>query len=227
MPQIQLTTLVYAIFGILGVALLVDGAQSAGAIFKPCGTVITVTGLLVMVFDQWAWRFRFLHPWFVARPYIKGTWKGVLASEYIDPKTGNAVPPIEVYLVIRQTYFTIHMRLFTNESSSETLAMEIPRAADGVYTVASIYRNTPRQDHRDHSPIHHGAMLTHVEGDPVVRLRAEYWTDRLTRGQIVFCEKCERIVFDFDSASKAIFKNLAATAEPSDRDADRDSLPPH
>jgi hypothetical protein len=210
MPQIQLSTLVYIIFGILGIALLVDGAQSAGYIFKPCGTVITVTGLLLIVFDKWAWSFRFLHPWFVARPYIKGTWKGVLKSEYIDPKTGAPVPPIEVYLVIRQTYFTIHMRLLTKESSSETLAMEIPRAADGVYTVASIYRNTPRQDHRNHSPIHHGAMLIHVEGDPVIRLRAEYWTDRLTRGQIVFEELRKAIFFDFDSASKATYEDLAA-----------------
>ncbi len=208
MPSNQLSTLVYAVVGILAIALLVDGAQPVGSIFKPCGTVITVTGLLLIAFDKWAWSFRFLHPWFVARPYIKGTWSGVLTSEYIDPKTGSQVAPIEVYLVIRQTYLTIHMRLFTKESSSETLAMEIPRAADGVYSVASIYRNTPRQDHRDHSPIHHGAMLIHVEGDPIVRLRAEYWTDRLTRGQIVFEERSKGIHFDFDSASKAVYENL-------------------
>ncbi len=210
MPQIQLSTLVYTIVAILAIALFVDGAQSTGHIFKPCGTVITITGVLLIAFDKWVWRCRFLHPWFVVRPFIKGTWKGVLTSEYIDPTTGAPISPIEVYLVIRQTYFTIHMRLFTKESSSETLAMEIPKAADGVYTVASIYRNTPRLNHRDHSPIHHGAMLIHVEGDPVTRLRAEYWTDRLTRGQIDFEAKCEQIYFEFDAASKAAYKSRAS-----------------
>jgi hypothetical protein len=210
MPQLHLTTLVYIFVAVLAAALLVDGAKDTQFIFKPCGTVITVVGLLLLIFDKWAWSFRFLHPWFVARPYIKGTWKGMLVSEYVDPKTNQPVPPIEVYLVIRQTYFTIHMRLLTKESSSETMAMEIPKAADGVYTVASIYRNTPRQDHRDHSPIHHGAMLIYVEGDPVTKLRAEYWTDRLTRGQIVFTEKSDTIFFDFETASAATFRNLGA-----------------
>src|SRR5688572_23633164 len=96
------------------IATFAEGTQF---IFKPCGTIITVVGLLLLVFDKWAWSFRFLHPWFVARPYIKGTWKGLLYSEYVDPKTNQKAPPIEVYLVIRQTYFTIHARLLTRESS--------------------------------------------------------------------------------------------------------------
>ncbi len=212
MPQLHLTTLVYIFVAVLAAALLVDGTKETGFIFKPCGTVITVVGLLLLVFDKWAWSFRFLHPWFVARPYIKGTWKGLLHAEYVDPTTNQKVPPIEVYLVIRQTYFSIHARLLTRESSSEAMAMEIPKAADGVYTVASIYRNTPRQDHRDHSPIHHGAMLIHVEGDPVKALRAEYWTDRLTRGRIDFAEKNDTIYFEFETASNATFKNQTTTA---------------
>ena len=39
------------------------------------------------------------------------------------------------------------------------------------------------------------------------RLIAEYWTDRLTRGQIIFEEKCMAEYFDFDTASKATYEN--------------------
>jgi hypothetical protein len=211
MPQLHLTTLVYTFVALLFAALVVEGVKDPWSVFKPTGFVITIMGFGLVVFDKWLWSLRILHGWFVSRPYIKGTWKGQLISKFVDPKTGLTAPPIEVYLVIRQKYFTIHMRLLTKESMSETLAMEIPKAADGVYTIGSVYLNTPHQVHREESPIHHGAMIIHVEGDPVEKLRGEYWTDRLTRGQVLFMAKSEAIYFDFDAATKGTFVDLTAT----------------
>lgn len=203
--SIHLSALVWIGFGIVAVTLALDGAQVTTGTFKPCGGVVTVLGLVLLAFDKWLWGFGFLHPWFVDRPYLKGTWKGVLESNYVDTATQQRAVPIEVYLVIRQTFSAIHLRLLTNESASESMANNIPKGEDGVYTVASVYRNTPKLGVRDRSTIHHGAVTLHVEGDPVTSLRGEYWTDRLTRGELRFLEKSGELYFDFASASAGTY----------------------
>jgi hypothetical protein len=208
--DIHLSTIVWAVFIILAVMLLLDGTHVTPSLFKPCGSVVTVLGFALLIFNQWLWSWSWLHPWFVDRPYLKGTWKGVLVSSYVNPQTQQRVPPIELYLVIRQTYSAIHLRLITKESSSESLANNIPKGEDGVYSVASVYRNTPQLAHRGRSPIHHGAMLLRVEGDPVVSLSGEYWTDRQTHGEIQFTEKSEKLYYTFDAAAVGKFTLLNA-----------------
>jgi len=203
--SIHLSALVWIGFGIVAVTLALDGAQVTTGMFKPCGVVVTVLGLILLAFDMWWWGLGFLHPWFVDRPYLKGTWKGVLESSYVDPTTQQRAGPIEVYLVIRQTFSTIHLRLLTNESASESMANNIPKGEDGVYTVASVYRNTPKLDVRDRSTIHHGAVILNVEGNPVTSLRGEYWTDRMTRGELRFLEKSDTLYFDFASAAAGTY----------------------
>jgi hypothetical protein len=202
---IHLSTLAWGIMIILAVMLVLDGSQVTTGLFKPCGTIVTLLGLLLLAFDKWAWSFRFLHPWFVDRPYLKGTWKGMLESNYVDPVTQQRAPPIEAFLVVRQSYSAIHLRLITKESASESMANNIPKGEDGLYSIASVYRNTPLLGHRDRSAIHHGALLIRVEGDPVTSLTGEYWTDRLTRGELRFLEKSGALYFDFATATSGTF----------------------
>jgi hypothetical protein len=211
---IYLTTLVWGAVIILFVMLLLDGAQVTTGLFKPCGAVVTVLTLALLAFDKWLWSLRLFHPWFVDRPYLKGTWKGVIESNYIDPATQQKVPPIEAYLVVRQTFSGIHLRLITRESASESMANNIPKGEDGVYTVASVYRNTPQLSARDRSAIHHGALVIRVEGDPVTSLSGEYWTDRLTLGELRFAEKSEKIFFTFDAAVAGDFIRLEPPPAP-------------
>jgi hypothetical protein len=92
------------------------------------------------------------------------------------------------------------------------MANNIPKGEDGVYTVASVYRNTPQLGVRDRSAIHHGAIIIRVEGDPVTSLTGEYWTDRLTRGELRFLEKSDTLYFDFASASAGRFTKPDAAA---------------
>lgn len=127
-PQIHLTTLVYAFAAVWAVALVLDGTQVTTKLFKPCGTVAGAIGLLLLFFDRWAWSIRYLHPWFVDKPYIKGTWKGMLCSNYIDPLTTERVPPVEVYLVIRQTQGQILLA-----EKSDTIYYDFETAATGSY----------------------------------------------------------------------------------------------
>jgi hypothetical protein len=211
--DIHLSTIVWGVFVILAVMLLLEGTNVTPALFKPCGSVVTVLGLVLLIFNEWAWSWSWLHPWFVDRPYLKGTWKGVLISSYVNPQTQLPVPPIEAYLVIRQTYSAIHLRLITKESASESLANNIPKGEDGVYSIASVYRNTPQLAHRGRSPIHHGAMLLRVEGAPIVGLSGEYWTDRQTHGEIQFTEKSAKLYFTFATAAEGKFIPLNATVD--------------
>lgn len=217
LSKIHLTALVWLAVGVWMLMLVLDGTQVSSGLLEPCSTVVTVLGLTVLTFDKWLWGFSFLHPWFVDRPYIRGTWKGTLVSHWIDPTTNKPSDPVVVYLVVRQSFSAIHLRLLTRESSSESLANNIPKDPDGVYSIASIYRNTPKIAHRPVSEIHHGGAMLHVLGDPVLALEGHYWTDRGSLGEFRFQEKSERLYFDFETASRAAFNNLAGQSATATR----------
>jgi SMODS-associating 2TM, beta-strand rich effector domain len=60
----------------------------------------------------------------------------------------------------------------------------LDRTGDGVYGLYSIYRNTPRLSVRHRSPIHHGALMLDISGEPASQLEGFYWTDRRTMGEL-------------------------------------------
>jgi len=43
---------------------------------------------------------------------------GELCSNWVNPKSGETLPPITTFLLVHQTYETISLRMFTAESSS-------------------------------------------------------------------------------------------------------------
>jgi hypothetical protein len=136
---------------------------------------------------------------------LRGTWKGQLVSTWVDPVTNQGRGEIEAYLVIRQTYFTIDVRLLTAESGSVTLSANIVDDGQGVHTLAVLYRNTPRALLRHRSPIGHGGMLLYVRGTPAYRLDGEYWTDRNTKGELTFTARTHEQLHDFEHAKGAAY----------------------
>jgi hypothetical protein len=86
------------------------------------------------------------------------------------------------------------------------MANKILWSKDGVYSVASVYLNTPSLPYREGSPIHHGAFMIQVEGDPVDALAGSYWTDRKTRGTARFTEKSREFFYNFEQAHGGIFE---------------------
>ena len=135
---IYLTVLVWT------VVLLLNHEALKTTWLAPLSTVTSVVLILVMLFDLWGWKLPFLQGWFVKRPAIDGTWKVRLISNYKNPETGAAIPPIEAYMVVRQTLSTLSLRLLTKESTSELIGAEIVSASDGLYSVGGVYRNEPR-----------------------------------------------------------------------------------
>lgn len=141
----------------------------------------------------------------MARPDLRGTWRVVLKSEWVDPKTGRSPEPITCYMAIRQTLTTLSMRLMTPESSSWLVAHRVMLSPDGLYQVAGVYTNKPQVHLRgDRSEIHFGAILLDVHGDPPAELDGHYWTDRDTRGAMQLTDRRRETCSTFEEAA-AVF----------------------
>ncbi len=199
----QLSTLIFVAAVLWGGLLILKGTPLSKDLFEPFSNVTGALVLVLAFFDRWAWHWKIFYPWLVSTPYLEGTWKGKIDSNWVDSETNQKKESIEVYLVIRQKFSKAHARLITKESSSELLAGEIVRNADETWQFVSAYRNTPKMMVRKRSPIHLGAMILSVKGQPPTGLEGQYWTDRSTQGDVTFSGFNKKKFDDFHSASKA------------------------
>ena len=183
--------------------LILEGVAIEVSWFRPFSAVVGASLLLIAAFDLLLWRVPFLHPWFVKRPDLRGTWRAEIRSNWKAPATGQPIPPITAYMAIRQTFSKLSLRLITSESRSELLGAEILRADDGTYRVIGVYRNEPRLSVRDRSPIHYGGLVLQVVSERATKLEGHYWTDRDTAGEIYLTAKRRRLIDDFESAQRA------------------------
>ncbi|SRR2546425_3639452 len=198
--RLQLSTLIAAAALVWALLLIVEGAAVGPEFARPFNTVIGVLVILLWVCERWGWRWQLLHPWFVATPVLHGTWRGQIVSTWVDPATGQQIAPIEAYVAITQTASTIRMRMMTRESESELLGASIVREANGLLRLYGTYRNTPRQEVRHRSPIHHGGLFLDIHDEPPRRLEGQYWTDRKTTGSLGFDARCRDIHRRFEDA---------------------------
>jgi hypothetical protein len=185
-----------------GGLLLLEGVPVTVSWIRPISAVTAILLGLLGAFDLFLWRLRLLQGWFVKKPVLRGTWAATLVSNWVNPQTGEKVAPIPAYVVIRQTFSFLSLRLFTKESRSEVLGAEVIRAQDGAYCIVGVYRNEPRLEVRHRSPIHHGAIYLHVVGSPVIRLEGHYWTDRDTNGSMELTQRNKKLADDFQTAQE-------------------------
>jgi len=203
----HLSTLIAAAVALWAAFLFFGGIAASPKLLGPFSSVTGALGLLLLAFDRWLWRIPLLHPWFVDVPDIRGIWRAEIRSNWIIPDTGRQISPIAGFMVIRQTYSTLSMRLITKESSSKLLAARILCDADGLYTVTGIYSNEPKHSLRERSPIHYGSLVLRVSGDPVTILDGHYWTDRKTQGELILSDHKIKYADDFVSATIAFQTN--------------------
>ncbi len=220
LSRVHLSALLLLAAGIWGTMLTAGGVAVSATWFRPFSTVVSVLAVLLVAFDLWAWRLRFLQGWFVSRPDIRGTWRAELHSGWRNPATNEVVSPIPAYLVVRQSFSTLSLRMLTFESSSKLVAAEFSKANDGTYRLVAVYRNEPKLSVRDRSPIHYGAIVLDVQRDPVKDLVGCYWTDRSTRGELRTLAWCDTIAGSFREAEALLpatrdtTNDGATTAEP-------------
>ena len=150
---------------------------------KPFGIVVAAVVGVAGAFNRWAWSWRVFRGWYVNLPDLRGTWRTVLTSDWIDPATGHPIAPIDGFVVIRQTLSHLSVRLMTKESRSRSIAYSITKEDDDVFRLAVVYRNEPEIELQgNRSEIHHGAFWLEIFGDEPHELKGHYWTDRKTRG---------------------------------------------
>lgn len=206
--RLHITPIVFVVGMAWLVLLLIHGVAVELRWLGSLTSVVPVLLVLLGVFDNWLWKAHWLSGWFTNRPVLCGTWQGTLQPEWVDPRTGTTPGPITCYMVVRQTFSTLSMRLLTSESSSWLIAHNIVRSNDGLYQVAGVYMNKPQLNQRSEnsekrSEIHYGAILLDVQGRPATSMQGHYWTDRPTRGTMHFRTKRDTIFETFEEAHAA------------------------
>lgn len=187
--KLHLSVLVYIGLGLVCILLLANGVAVQADWLRWASIITSALLVLIMAFDKWGWRCKYLKGWFVKKPHLWGTWKVTLRSDWVDPATQKQIPPLVGFMVVRQCYSRITLRQLTKESSSDMLVSHIRTEEDGRYVVSGVYKNTPVIDAQQRSRPHLGAFLLEVQNDPVTSLEGYYWTDRETRGRMRLTER--------------------------------------
>jgi hypothetical protein len=186
------------------VALWVQGMSVLSADFlKPFGLVVGAISAVVTVFNKYLWAKPWLRGWYVKRPDLRGTWEVELLSSWVNPETGQSIPPIKAYAVIRQSLTSLSFRLMTKESRSVLIAHSIePQEDDELYKLVGVYRNEPKIELQGvRSEMHHGSFALEIHGTPVYELQGHYWTDRGTKGSMRLFKNDKKCYDTYEQAS--------------------------
>ena len=148
--------------------------------------VVSIDLLIVAVFVKWGWKHKIFRGWLVPFPNLNGSWVGFIHSDWKNPETGEKPPPIPVMLTINQSFFHISCMMCTSEmessSYSEGFLLEPDRQ---IKKLAYSYSSKPRLSLAERSIPHDGAAVFKIIEDPKQKLVGRYWTERLTKGEIV------------------------------------------
>ena len=127
-------------------------------------------------------------PWIGRKtfPDLTGTWEGYLTSTWINPGTGQRLPPIPTTIWIRQSLFTTSIKLRTGESTSYSKRCLLEADPDaGRFRFWYSYDNDPKAEFRYSSARHEGVawLEMDLDADPE-RLVGYYYTERKTSGDM-------------------------------------------
>ena len=155
------------------------------------------------VWDRRIWRVSLCQRMQFVPPRICGTWKGELYSHWTSSDAKARPLKRDVYLVIKQTFSSVSVVLLTDESQS--LSYSLLAHATKENGLSYLYLNEPEMDADKSSHMHRGAAMFRLSGTPVVMLRGRYWTDRETRGELIFKERHSKLADDHEMAA-ALFR---------------------
>jgi hypothetical protein len=168
-----------------GVALYASGVHIQADAKQALSYLPTALTFSVAAWDMWLWRLSLLQR-LAKRPWIAGTWSATLlpTAASMIPAGGNR-GPIRAYVVVKQTLWSIGIRLYTAESRSDSRAATWSEGTGGSdRTLIYIYANRPRQELEDRSRPHLGTVALDVVGLRPSTITGDYFTDRYTKGDI-------------------------------------------
>lgn len=184
--------------------LWVGGADLGWALLKPYGLVVSVVGLIALVFETFLWRLPIIRSMLVKRPSLIGTWRATLESNFKQPDGAQTIKT--VYVVITQTLTSISVRMFTDKAHSRSLAESIrPSPTDSLFELSIAYQSIPDIDHRSSvggGSIHFGALLIPNISYSPKQISGHYWTDRRTEGKLTLEERRPQLVSSYREAQQ-------------------------
>lgn len=166
-------------------ALYASGVHVQAGARQALGYLPTAVVFLVALWDVWLWRLPLVQR-LGKRPWIAGTW-----SANLMPTAASVIPaggdrgPIEAYVIITQTFWSIGVRQYTAESRSDSHASIWAETLDGSHlTLIFNYVNRPRQEFEKRSRPHLGTAALDVVGLRPPAMAGDYFTDRYTKGDL-------------------------------------------
>lgn len=133
---------------------------------------IVVTLIIMGFYSRFLWKFIS----FEKTPRLLGKYKGHIKYEY-DGKKGKKIISIE----IKQTLFTVKIKIVTNEITSHTIIGNLIIEND-EYVLYYNYITNPKSEFSEKNPIQYGTCRLVVEDND--NLKGTYWTSRRTIGDI-------------------------------------------
>ncbi|WP_434707125.1 hypothetical protein J3P75_14140 [Pseudomonas sp. R1-1] len=148
--------------------------------------VVSIDLLVIAVFIKWGWRLKIFRGWLVPFPNLSGSWVGYIYSDWKNPETGEKPAPIPVMLTVNQSFFHISCMMRTGEMESSSYSEGFLIDPDRqIKSVSYIFTSKPRLSLNERSIPHDGAAVFQIIEKPKQKLVGRYWTERLTKGEIV------------------------------------------
>ena len=130
---------------------------------------VTIVGSLLTAALQFSWRWVWRRWPFIQSktfPDLNGTWKGTLASTWINPETNQPLDPIPTTVTIRQKLFRTDVSLKTGESESRSTRVFLEPDYDRRrFRLWYSYNNDPQAQHRHRSSPHEGVAFLDLDFD--------------------------------------------------------------
>jgi hypothetical protein len=167
---------------VVSIITLPVGLLAPPAVVRVYIVSVSVAVVIGTVYRTFLWRWRFVR-WWTGKPLVDGTWRGTLLSSYVDIEDGET-SPIPVALLVTQNVSTFVVTLMTAESTSVSRGAELVRLADRRWSLTWHYENVPRPSLRGHSERHRGLAEAMIGTANDAALFVEYFTDRLTAGEM-------------------------------------------
>ena len=184
-PAAAIRVTAVAVSGAYAIALYLSDVHIQDGAKKALSYLPVVLTLLVTAWDLWLWRLPVVQK-LSRRPLLLGTWRTTLtptAASHI-PDGGNR-GPIEAYVIIHQTYWSLDVRQYTAESRSDSRAsLWSNSASQAVRTLIYTYSNQPRREFEQRSQPHLGTSALDIVGMKPMSITGDYFTDRYTKGDM-------------------------------------------
>lgn len=147
-------------------------------LFGYAGEAIAITAVIMWIFNNWAWRWIIINAVTGRKPILSKKYQGTITYNRDGQLySKNATMEIE------QTYLTIKLKLWTDESQSNALWASIENIHNEDQLIYC-YINEPRAELQDTSSIHYGTALLRISQRDSIT--GNYYSSRLTRGSMAF-----------------------------------------